>query len=136
MNGNSRAAQPWRPLALLTASVLLAAAACNGRTAAPQSTEENAKPEPPKENIFRDVTTESGVVHTYKNGEWLDPKKDHYAIPESLGGGGAAIDFDGDGLLDLFVCGGGYFDKTHSEFYPNGDKAPPDMSKMPGLHGH
>src|SRR5215475_7249198 len=109
--------QPWRGFALLTASVLLAAAACNSRPAAPQSNEENAKNEQlPKENIFLNVTAQSGVDLTYKNGEWLDLKKDHYAIPESLGGGGGAADFFGTGRMDLIICGGGYYDRTHAEY--------------------
>ena len=55
---------------------------------------------------FRDVTAASGLDFTYRNGE----EADQYAILESLGGGVALIDYDGDGLLDLFVTGGGYFD--------------------------
>jgi hypothetical protein len=54
---------------------------------------------------FRDTTAESGVSFTYRNGE----EADHYSILESLGGGVALIDYDGDGLLDLFVPGGGRF---------------------------
>src|SRR5262249_61815459 len=34
----------------------------------------------------------------------------HLAILESLGGGVALLDYDCDGLLDLFVTGGGYYD--------------------------
>jgi RNA polymerase sigma factor (sigma-70 family) len=55
--------------------------------------------------LFKDATKESGVDFTYQNGE----EAGHYAILESLGGGGAFIDYDGDGLLDLFLVGGGYF---------------------------
>ena len=54
---------------------------------------------------FRDVTPESGVDFTYRNGA----EADHYAILESLGGGVALIDYDGDGLLDVFLTGGGHF---------------------------
>jgi hypothetical protein len=45
------------------------------------------------------------VDFTYRNGQ----EAGHYAILESLGGGVALLDYDGDGLLDIFVTGGGYF---------------------------
>jgi hypothetical protein len=52
------------------------------------------------------MTSASGVDFTYHNGE----EADHYTLLESLGGGVALLDYDGDGLLDLFFTGGGYFD--------------------------
>ncbi|MBX9624641.1 MAG: CRTAC1 family protein [Gemmataceae bacterium] len=55
---------------------------------------------------FEDVTSTSGVSFSYRNGE---DTADHLSILESLGGGLAAIDYDGDGLLDLYAPGGGYF---------------------------
>lgn len=60
------------------------------------------------DDLFEDVTAASGIEFTYRNGENLDPP--HLAILESLGGGVALIDYDGDGLLDIFLTGGGYFD--------------------------
>ena len=56
--------------------------------------------------LFEDVTAESGVGFTYRNGEEYP---DHYAILETVGGGVGLIDYDGDGLLDIFVTGGGYY---------------------------
>lgn len=56
--------------------------------------------------LFEDVTEASQVRHTYRNGE----EAGHLAILESLGGGAGLIDYDGDGLLDLFLPGGGYYD--------------------------
>jgi RNA polymerase sigma factor (sigma-70 family) len=56
-------------------------------------------------SLFRDVTAPSGVQFTYRNGE----EADQYTMLETLGGGPAVLDFDGDGLLDLFIPGGGHF---------------------------
>lgn len=54
---------------------------------------------------FRDITADSGLHFTYRNGA----EADQYTILESLGGGIALLDYDGDGLLDVFIPGGGYF---------------------------
>jgi hypothetical protein len=54
---------------------------------------------------FQDRTAESGIDFTYRNGD----EAGHYTILETLGGGVALLDYDGDGLLDVFVTGGGYF---------------------------
>lgn len=55
--------------------------------------------------LFRDVTAKTNVEFTYRNGE----EANHFSILETLGGGVALLDYDGDGLLDIFVVGGGYF---------------------------
>ncbi len=75
-------------------------------------------PEPPapqgEPSLFVDVTRESGVDFTYRNGE----EAGHFAIIESLGGGVALLDYDGDGRLDLFLPGGGYFDGQQVRGHP------------------
>ncbi len=55
---------------------------------------------------FTDCTASSGVQFAYNNGR----SANEYAIVESLGGGLAVFDFDGDGNLDLMFAGGGRLD--------------------------
>lgn len=111
----------WLSVTLFSA-MLLSAGACKKEEAAPV-----AKPsEKPNEEVvgppvFEDVTSTAGIDFTYRNGENLTDAegkplldaagkpRSHLAILESLGGGAALIDFDGDGLLDVYIPGGGYY---------------------------
>ena len=65
---------------------------------------------PPVESRLRfvDVTATSGITLENVSG---DPYE-KMAIPESLGQGAAALDYDGDGLLDLFIVNGDVFEGT------------------------
>ncbi len=65
-----------------------------------EDTRENQEP------WFRDVTADSGIEFVCRNGE----EADQLTILETLGSGVALIDYDGDGLLDIFLVGGGFFD--------------------------
>src|SRR5262245_1992881 len=69
---------------------------------------------PPGPAMFEDKTEGSGIKFVYRNGE----ESRHMAILESLGGGGAVFDFDGDGRMDIFIAGGGHFDMNNDEFRP------------------
>jgi hypothetical protein len=90
----------------LVSVLLLALASCG----APEGTPATAPPPPATEAepdgppLFEDITASSGVDFTYHNGE---DTANHLAILESLGGGVGLIDYDGDGLLDVFQPGGG-----------------------------
>ncbi len=77
-----------------------------------------ADEEPAGPNVFDDVTAKTGIQFTYRNGE---DTANHLSILESLGGGAGLIDYDGDGLLDIFLPGGGGFagpDKKQIVGYP------------------
>jgi hypothetical protein len=96
---------------LWLSAALLAGWACTSRPTDPAPTlltEEAAGPDLLGPDLFEERAVSSGVDFTYRNGEEITPP--HLAILESLGGGVALIDYDGDGRLDLFFPGGGYYD--------------------------
>jgi hypothetical protein len=76
---------------------------------ASRAEEEIAGPPP-----FADVTESAGISFTYRNGE----DAGHFAIIESLGGGVALFDYDRDGLLDIFLPGGGYYEDKNVLGHP------------------
>ncbi len=103
----------WRWLAL--GVVIALAGGLTGTGCGPKPSEPHAPgfatptapadPVPSGPPYFEDVTSSSGIDFTYRNGEEVP----HLAILESLGGGLGAFDYDGDGLLDLYIPGGGHY---------------------------
>jgi len=57
---------------------------------------------PEAQQIFMDVTDQAGITWRQFAGE----SPDRFLI-ETMGGGAAFLDFDGDGLLDIFFVNGG-----------------------------
>ena len=97
-------------LVAVFAAVALGVAGCSAERpttppekppALPRADEEAAGPP-----LFVDITATSDLVFTYRNGE---ETANHLSILESLGGGVGLIDYDRDGLLDVFAPGGGGF---------------------------
>lgn len=105
---------------IIAGSVLVGAAAFRWIIGTPGGTTEQAVARPDAPAIvgqneesresqhpwFRDVTQSSGVNFICRNGE----EAEQLTILETLGSGVALIDYDGDGLLDIFLVGGGFFD--------------------------
>jgi hypothetical protein len=92
-------------LAALIAAIVIAAAS------RPWSVSPESPAEPEREPwtgppLFQNMTAASGIDFTFRNGE----ETNNFAILEAIGGGVGLIDYDGDGLLDIFLIGGGYFD--------------------------
>jgi hypothetical protein len=80
--------------------------ASNGQDALDHEAQDRLSDLPAGPALFRDVAEESGVRFTYRNGE----EAQQFTILEVVGGGVALLDYDGDGLLDIFLTGGGWFD--------------------------
>jgi hypothetical protein len=97
---------PPRSLSVaVLASLLLSAAACQSKPDKPARVDPgNEAPAGP--SLFQDISAASGLNFTYRNGE---ETANHLAVLESLGGGVGLIDYDGDGLLDIFLTGGGFY---------------------------
>ncbi len=96
---------------LFVASLCGCQGASSSSTATPATADPTAAVGP---SWFDDVTAKSGINFTYRNGE----EANHYSIIESLGGGLAAFDYDRDGLTDLFLVGGGFYEGKSVRGHP------------------
>jgi hypothetical protein len=79
--------------------------------------------------IYEEVTKKTGIDFTFHNGE----EAGFYSILDSLGGGVALIDYDGNGKLDVFITGGGHFDRTEEEYKEQLKK---DATARPAILGY
>lgn len=80
---------------------------------------ETSEPPSHQDLRFTEVTAESGVDFVYRVGPHSNP----FAAAESLGGGVAVVDWDGDGLLDLAFARGLSPDNALPDL-PSADRSP------------
>ena len=66
---------------------------------------------------FRDDAAQVGLRFTYQNG-----RTPEHQIPETIGGGVAVLDYDGDGWFDLYAVQGGRFPPLADNSTPSGDR--------------
>jgi hypothetical protein len=107
----------WLCAALAVALAALGVALAvglGGRTGRPASATAETGRDAEGTAFFQDVTEPSGLRAVYRNGE----EAGLLTILETLGGGVALLDYDGDGLLDVFLTGGGWFDGTSIRGHP------------------
>ena len=89
---------------------------------------------------FTDVTAQSGITFRHVNGAYItaDGTESRY-MPETMGGGVAVFDYDGDGDQDLLFVNGNYFKpgnhrKAMSALYENlGHWRFKDVTRRAGL---
>jgi hypothetical protein len=69
----------------------------------PSATNQTNAPTPPTETWFEEIASNVGIDFTFHSGF----RTRHY-FPECISGGAALIDFDNDGLLDIYLVQAGY----------------------------
>ncbi len=86
---------------------------------------------------FEDVTRSAGIDWTHRNGA----TEEKYLI-ETMGGGGAFLDFDGDGWLDIFLVDSGSHERSKDSrpgrnalYRNNRDGTFADVTDQAGLRG-
>jgi hypothetical protein len=116
----------------LALALVAGASGCGGQATAPRP----ATPPAASGLKFVDVTGQSGIVLTNVSGDPVEK----LALPEGLGQGAAALDYDGDGLLDLFIANGDVLPGTTVDAEPRpalyrnlGDWKFEDVTREAGL---
>ena len=86
---------------------------------------------------FRDVTQEAGILWTHQNGQ--TGKK---FLIETMGGGGAFLDYDQDGLLDIYLVNSGSHARSNHDlssqnalYKNNPDGTFTEVTKEAGVSG-
>ena len=95
-----------------SAACALALASCNGQ--------EEANPDAPATGhavFFQDYTDNAGIEFVHVNG--ASPRK---YLPEIMGAGGAVLDYDGDGWMDLYLVQSGYLPGSETEVDAGGNR--------------
>ena len=115
----SRVKHRWLGISIMLATVAGAASALVIRRSGHPDEARPADPSTvadPPTLAFVEVPIAPGTVPGYRNGE----EAGELTILESLGGGVAIFDYDGDGLPDLYFPGGGRFVTTGETFTVEG----------------
>ncbi len=125
----NRAARPWRTR---TAALLVVCTLAGGGWS--HHAEEIRPPGAAAIPIFVDVTERAGIDFRHSHGA-----SGQRYLPETMGGGGCALDFDGDGKMDLFWVQSGQLVGAipqavgHRLFRNRGDGTFADVTRAAGI---
>jgi len=93
--------------AVTVALLALLLPACRSTEPSSPAPASSAPPAPLPPGIFADVTAGSGIDFVQEPGAL-----GRYWLPEGIGSGGALLDYDGDGDLDVYLVQGGFLEET------------------------
>ena len=117
----------------LVAALLFVASSCSAESSPASKAERDGQG-----IILTDVTEEAGLA-AFRHENGATGKK---LFPEMMGSGGGFIDYDGDGLLDIILLGGGSFESSTANdvraiwlFRNEGDGTFSDRTAAAGLAG-
>lgn len=107
MTPSGRRRPGWTRIVALAAAIVTAAAGGCGGDGGPEGRSGAASESRPGAAAapavgFADITERSGVTFRHANGARGEKR-----LPEAMGSGGALLDWDGDGLLDVFLVNSG-----------------------------
>ena len=112
-----RRSRMTRSIAICVAFACFCALGCSRDQRVAKPSDDETEPGPGELPKFRDVASRAGITFRHRNGA----TQERY-LPETMGSGVAVIDYDGDGLQDLYFVDSGSLVDHESGSQPGGNR--------------